>query len=88
MRNTDRPSAGIVEIDIHGMNKYQAKTFIESRLKKAEKSVYRLRIIHGYHSGTELRDMVRKELGTNKKVLRIEMGLNPGETDLILRELF
>ena len=88
MRNTDRPSAGIVEIDIHGMNKYQAKTFIESRLKKADKSVYRLRIIHGYHSGTELRDMVRKELGTNKKVLRIEMGLNPGETDLILRELF
>ena len=88
MRKSDKPSAGIVELDIHGMNKYQAKIFIESRLKKADKSVYKLKIIHGYHGGTELRDMVRKEIGQNKKVLRVEMGLNQGETDLVLRELF
>ena len=88
MRKADKPQAGITEIDIHGLNKYQAKILIESRLKSAPKSVYRLRIIHGYHGGTELRDMIRKELGANKKVLRVEMGLNQGETDLILRELF
>jgi len=88
MRRADTPSAGITEIDIHGMNKYQAKIFIESRLKSVSKSVYRLRIIHGYHGGTELRDMVRKEFGANKKVLRVEVGLNQGETDLVLRELF
>ena len=88
MKKSDKPSAGIVELDIHGMNKYQAKIFIESRLKKVDKSVYRLRVIHGYHGGTELRDMVRKEIGQNKKVLRVEMGLNQGETDLVLRELF
>ncbi len=88
MKKSDKPSAGIVELDIHGMNKYQAKIFIESRLKKADKSVYKLRVIHGYHGGTELRDMVRKEIGQNKKVLRVEMGLNQGETDLVLRELF
>ncbi len=88
MKKSDKPSAGIVELDIHGMNKYQAKIFIESRLKKADKSVYKLKIIHGYHGGTELRDMVRKEIGQNKKVLRVEMGLNQGETDLVLRELF
>lgn len=88
MKKSDKPSAGIIELDIHGMNKYQAKIFIESRLKKSDKSVYRLRVIHGYHGGTELRDMVRKEIGQNKKVLRVEMGLNQGETDLVLRELF
>ena len=88
MKKSDKPSAGIVELDIHGMNKYQAKIFIESRLKKSDKSVYKLKIIHGYHGGTELRDMVRKEIGQNKKVLRVEMGLNQGETDLVLRELF
>ena len=88
MKKSDKPSAGIVELDIHGMNKYQAKIFIESRLKKADKSVYKLRVIHGYHGGTDLRDMVRKEIGQNKKVLRVEMGLNQGETDLVLRELF
>ncbi len=88
MRRSDKPSAGITEIDIHGLNKYQAKILIESRLKSAPKSTYRLRIIHGYHGGTELQHMVRKELGANKKVLRVEMGLNPGETDLVLRELY
>ena len=88
MRKSDIPTAGITEINIHGMNKYQAKIFIESRIKSASKSVYRLRIIHGYHGGTELRDMVRKEFRANPKVLRIEVGFNQGETDLILRELF
>lgn len=77
-----------MELDIHGMNKYQAKIFLESRLKKTDKSVYRIRVVHGYHGGTELRDMVRKEIGANKKVLRVEFGTNQGETDLILRELF
>ena len=88
MRKSDKPTPGITEIDIHGMNKYQAKILLESRIKSAPKSTYRLRIIHGYHGGTELQNMVRKEFGANKKVLRVEMGLNPGETDLVLRELF
>lgn len=88
MRRSEKPSPGIAEIDIHGMNKYQAKVFIESKLKTVSKSTYKLRIIHGFHRGTELRDMVRKELRANKKVIRIEVGLNPGETDIVLRELF
>ena len=40
-----------------------------------------------YHGGTALRDAVRKHCAGHEKVLRIELGLNPGETDLILREL-
>ena len=43
-------------------------------------------MIHGYHSGTALRDMIRREYGNNSKVKRIEFGLNQGETDLVLRE--
>lgn len=87
MNRGDTPLPGITEIDIHGMNKYQAKTLIDSRLRSAPKSVYRLRIIHGFHNGTELRDMVRREYSGNKRVLRVEIGLNPGETDLVLREI-
>lgn len=87
MRNTT-PSAGIIEVDIHGMNKYQAKIFIESKLKSAPKSTYRIRVIHGYHGGTELQSLIRKEFLSNKKVLRIEVGLNPGVSDIVLRELF
>jgi len=76
-----------MEIDVHGMTKCQAKVFIDSRLKRADLSVYRVRIIHGYRGGTELRDMVREEYGkSHPKVLRIASTLNPGETELVLRE--
>jgi hypothetical protein len=49
--------------------------------------VYTVRVIHGYHNGTVLRDSIRKHYKEHPKVIRIELGLNPGETDLILREL-
>ena len=78
---------GLLELDIHGMNKHQAKVFIDSRLRRADTSVYRVRIIHGYRGGTELRDMVRLEYGKgHPKVLRVSPSLNPGETELVLRE--
>lgn len=79
--------AGIVKIDLHGMNKYQAKLYIDSQLKKAKGSVYRIRVIHGYNSGTELKQLIQKEYGKNHpRVLRVERGLNPGESDLVLKE--
>jgi len=77
---------GIVEVDLHGMNTYQAKITIDSKLKQARGGTYRLRLIHGYHSGTALRDMIRETYRSHPRVLRLEMGLNPGETDLVLRE--
>ena len=42
-------SAGILEIDVHGMTKLQAVALIDARLKQANRGIYRLRIIHGYH---------------------------------------
>ena len=78
--------AGILELDLHGMNTYQAKIAIDSQLKRAKQGVYRIRLIHGYHGGTALRDMIRKTYCHHPKVLRVELGLNPGETDLVLRE--
>ncbi len=75
------------EIDIHQMTKVQAISAIDARLRRADSSVYRLRIIHGYHGGTVLRDAVRTRYKGHPKVRRIEVGLNQGETDLILREM-
>ena len=80
--------SGIVELDIHGLTKFQAKTYIDLTLKKLDRSVYKLRIIHGYHGGTELKSMIRGVYKNHPKVKRIEYSLNQGETDLILRELF
>ena len=80
------PLSGFLELDVHNMTRTQAITAIDAKLRRAGASVYRLRVIHGYHSGTVLRDAVRAHYKDHPKVRRIEIGLNPGETDLILRE--
>lgn len=81
------PLGGFLEIDVHNMTRTQAIAAIDARLRRADASVYRLRVIHGYHGGTALRDAVRTTYKSHPKVKRIELGLNPGETDLVLREL-
>lgn len=79
--------AGIIEIDLHGMNQFQAKTKIQATLKKAPKGTYMIRLIHGYHNGTSLRDMIRQVYKTHPRVLRVEVSMNPGITELILRNI-
>ena len=86
-RVTSIPLGGFLEIDVHNMTQFQAITAIDARLRRAGASVYRLRVIHGYHGGTVLRDAVRTHYKNHPKVKRIAIGLNPGETDLVLREL-
>lgn len=78
--------AGILELDLHGRNTYQAKVAIDSALKRAKAGTYRIRLIHGYHGGTALRDLIRTQYRSHPRILRLELGLNPGETDLVLRE--
>ena len=79
--------SGFQEIDVHNMTKLQAISAIDARLRRAGVSVYRLKVIHGYRGGTVLRDAIRSRYREHPKVRRIEVGLNPGETDLVLREL-
>ena len=75
------------EIDVHGMTRQQAIAAIDAKLRRCKGEVYRLRVIHGYHGGTALRDAVRAHYAGHGKVRRVEIGWNQGETDLILREL-
>ena len=75
---------GVLELDLHGKNAYQAKVTIDAALRRARAGTYRIRLIHGYHGGTALRDMIRREYADH--VLRLETGIDPGITDLVLRE--
>ena len=75
-----------IEIDVHGLTREHAFTAIDARLRRAD-GAYCLRVIHGYHGGTVLRNAIRTRYRNHAKVKRIELGLNPGETDLVLREL-
>ena len=81
-------SGGIVEIDLHGLNREEALSKIERALCTCDKSVYRVRLIHGYHGGVSLRNMIYDEFsyGRNSRVVRIQNGTNPGITELVLRE--
>lgn len=79
-------NAGIITVDVHGMNSFQAKIKINSILRKADKGVYRIRIIHGYNDGTVIKNMVSNEFKNHPKVQRIVCGLNRGQTELLLRE--
>ena len=75
----------IIELDVHGMTLYQAQIAIDAALRRAG-NIYRLRVIHGYRGGTALRDGIRGRYAAHPKVKRVELGLNPGQTDLVLRE--
>lgn len=78
-------TAGVVELDLHGANVHQAQIAVDAALKRS-KGVYRIRIIHGYHGGQAIKTMLRSRYGKHPAVLRLEFGLNQGQTDLVLRE--
>lgn len=81
-------TSGIIEIDVHGMKVEEAIAKIVNLVQKAGTSTYRIRVIHGYHGGTRIRNGIQEEFsyGRETKVKRIVGGQNPGITELVLRE--
>lgn len=76
----------IIQIDLHGMNLEQARDALDAALRGCDSSVYRVRAIHGFNSGTAIQNMIRREYGSHYKVMRVSRGPANGQTDLILRE--
>ena len=79
----------ITEIDIHGMRQEEAVSYVSKIIEKAPKSVYRIRVIHGYRRGNALQKALYDEFDyfhTSERVVRMEGGSNPGITEIILRE--
>lgn len=77
---------GTVTVDLHGRNTYQAKITVDAALRRAGGGTYRIRVIHGYHGGTALRDFIREEYGRHPKVKRLLLSPDGGATELVLRE--
>lgn len=78
----------VLELDLHGCTVYQAEIAIDAALRRAKAGTYRIRLIHGYQGGTALKNMILTRYRSHPKVLRLEMGMNQGQTDLVLREYF
>lgn len=77
-----------IDVDVHGMTVEQAIEKIESLIKQANASTYRIRVVHGFNRGNAIQRAIYREIGygLNPKVLRIVGGDNPGVTELVLRE--
>lgn len=71
------------EIDIHSMQRAEAKRYLERYLSTANGSIKEVVVIHGYTSGTVLARMVRTEL-KHHRIKHKVLSLNPGITILEL----
>lgn len=80
-------SQPIIEIDVHGLSSEEAFNKIDALIKKADNSVYTIRVIHGFNRGHKIRDSIYREFGYGlcDKVLKIRPGANAGITELVLR---
>ena len=79
-------SGAIVELDVHGVNLYQAKIAVDAALRRSG-GAYRIRVIHGYTHGAQIKEMLYADYADHPLVLRLSAGQNPGQTDMVLREL-
>ncbi len=80
----EKKTGSKIEVDIHGMRADEARRQLELLLTRAGKDVEEITVIHGYHNGQVLLDMVRRQL----KHPRIEakmLSLNSGQTRIILK---
>lgn len=76
-------TASKVEIDIHSMQRAQAKKYLEQFLSGVNGNVKEITVIHGYSSGNVLQQMVRNGL-KHHRIKRKILTLNPGVTVLEL----
>ena len=65
---------GVMELDLHGMNTYQAQIAIDAALRRC-----------GYRGGTAIRDMLWTVYNKRSQVKRL-VSISEGVTELVLRE--
>lgn len=74
-----------LEVDIHGMRAAEAKRQLELLLNRTDQSIREIVVIHGYHGGRALQDMVRKEL-KHPRIKQKLLTMNNGQTTLLLHD--
>lgn len=73
----------IMYVDLHKLSVMMAKDVLTKSVLLAPKDVKEIVVIHGYHRGTELQQMVRNDFKC-KRVARKYLSLNQGITILIM----
>ena len=76
----------VITADLHGKTVHQAKVTVDALLRRAGTGTYRIRLSHGSHGGTALRDFIQLEYGRHPQVKRLLLSPDGGATELVLRE--
>ena len=76
----------VITADLHGKTTYHAKVTVDALLRRAGAGTYRIRLIHGSHGGTALRNSIQAEYSHHPKVKRLLLAPDGGTTELVLRE--
>lgn len=71
-------------IDLHTMQTAEAKKYLQQKLDTAPKELREIEVIHGYHGGNALMNMVRKSF-SHPRIKVKSIGLNQGSTTFILK---
>lgn len=73
-----------ITIDIHGETRQSGRKLLKNKLKSLPKDAREVIVIHGYHQGNTLQQMVRSF--KNPMVERKILGLNQGETIFLIKK--
>ncbi len=73
-----------IELDLHCQTVDSARKLLTDTLKKIPSDVHEIHVIHGYHGGTALRDMVRNY--RHHRIERKILGLNQGTTIFVIKK--
>jgi hypothetical protein len=72
-------------IDFHGLSLKDAHEIINEILDSASEEIGRIMVIHGFHRGHSIKDMIQKSLSHAKIKKKTYDSRNPGRTFLYLK---
>lgn len=73
-----------VVVDLHRLSKIEAKRFVSNLINLTNNHPFSLDLIHGYHRGTVLKEMIADELKNKRIVANVPDATNLGVTHLVL----
>lgn len=76
----------ILVIDLHEMTVAEAEYYLEKELDTAPEYVKVVEVVHGFHKGKAILNMVRKEF-KHQRIERKYLGLNAGITRFELKKI-
>lgn len=85
MSKPQKSPNGTLTVDIHEMNGADAKRYLERLLASCGDEVREIEVIHGYHRGNVLMEVVRSGV-RSRRIARRCVTMNPGVTIYFLKE--